>query len=161
MFGFHYFVSLGRDGHAPAVVRYSKHNASVWYDNVNGCLWVLQNESDSVCLICAEELRSGRTGVLEVHCKHRFHREVKHLQLLPRMLHLLPTSMLCLSQIPWFNHHLAPPRIATLLKPIMKHTHSRLRYHLNLPASLFQNGGSHADRPFQSVCFYPWGRPGA
>ncbi|XP_030227730.1 leukemia NUP98 fusion partner 1 [Gadus morhua] len=33
------------------------------------------NESDSVCLICAEELRSGRTGVLEVHCKHRFHRE--------------------------------------------------------------------------------------
>ncbi|KAG7276293.1 hypothetical protein CRUP_015616 [Coryphaenoides rupestris] len=33
------------------------------------------NEDDCVCLICYEELRSGRAGLEEVHCTHRFHRE--------------------------------------------------------------------------------------
>ncbi|CAL8255418.1 unnamed protein product [Merluccius merluccius] len=37
--------------------------------------YVSPNETESLCLICHEELRSGRAGVLEVHCTHRFHRE--------------------------------------------------------------------------------------
>ncbi|KAK0146173.1 hypothetical protein N1851_014522 [Merluccius polli] len=54
-----------RDGCATAVL-FSKYDVSARYD---------ENETESLCLICHEELRSGRAGVLEVHCTHRFHRE--------------------------------------------------------------------------------------
>ena len=142
-----FILSLGRWTRSGGAIRYSKHYASVWYDNVNGCLCVIQNEMDSVCLICAEELRRGRAGVLEVHCKHRFHREVTNLQLLQRMLLLLPISTLALPH-PYALVEPPSPPPEDLSTP-------QLRYPLNLQASHSQISGGHEDRPFQSVCFYP------
>lgn len=39
----------------------------------------LKNINDKLCLICHEEIRNNSGGAQELHCTHRFHKEVKHL----------------------------------------------------------------------------------
>ncbi|XP_073708183.1 uncharacterized protein [Garra rufa] len=34
-----------------------------------------KGDADSICLICHEELRNGRSGIQELHCGHHFHKE--------------------------------------------------------------------------------------
>lgn len=44
-------------------------------------VFVWQNDEDKLCLICHEDMRRSGGGVQELHCSHRFHKEVKHLTL--------------------------------------------------------------------------------
>ncbi|XP_048055230.1 leukemia NUP98 fusion partner 1 isoform X2 [Megalobrama amblycephala] len=36
---------------------------------------ISMGDSDSICLICHEELRNGRGGIQELNCSHHFHEE--------------------------------------------------------------------------------------
>ncbi|XP_052414347.1 leukemia NUP98 fusion partner 1-like [Carassius gibelio] len=36
-----------------------------------------KGDAESISLICHEELRNGRGGILELHCGHHFHKEIK------------------------------------------------------------------------------------
>ncbi|TRY58419.1 hypothetical protein DNTS_002047 [Danionella cerebrum] len=39
-----------------------------------------QNDANSSCLICHEDVRSGKGGMQELYCGHHFHKEVKYLE---------------------------------------------------------------------------------
>lgn len=42
------------------------------------CVFVLQSDADSVCLICHNDLNRGAGGTRELQCTHTFHKEVTH-----------------------------------------------------------------------------------
>lgn len=55
----------------------------MWTLRVTYCAFflisLLKNNDDKLCLICHEKIRRNSGGAQELHCTHRFHKEVRHL----------------------------------------------------------------------------------
>lgn len=53
-------------------------------------MW-LQGDADNICLLCHEDKRNGQ--VQELHCSHRFHKEVRHTGFICMKIEMLSTKM--------------------------------------------------------------------